>query len=232
MLNFFFSYDEEWGSYNPTVAGYTALSVLLVLILLVCVFISGRKQKKLNTLELTFCSIALALAFVTGTFLKLWRMPMGGSVTLCSMLFISLIGYWYGLRVGLMTAFAYGLLQFVTNPWIISLPQVLFDYIFAFGSLGLSGLFHNAKHGLIKGYLVGVFGRFIFSFLSGFLFFAVSSAEAGAEYGMNMYVYSAVYNGAFLGAEAILTIVILLLPPVSKAMKHVKQLAVKNSQTA
>lgn len=227
MLKTFFTYNEEWGSYDPTTAGYVALSVILVLILLICVFISGKNQKKLQTREMAFCSIALALAFVTGTFIKLFPMPMGGSVTLCSMLFISLIGYWYGLRVGLMTAFAYGMLQFVTNPFIIGIPQVFFDYIFAFGALGLSGLFRDKKNGLLIGYLVGVAGRFLFSFLSGIIFFHDSCVEAGTEYGISATVYSIAYNGAYLGGEALLTVIIILLPPVAKALKQTKQLAVK-----
>lgn len=61
------------------------------------------------------------------------------------MLFLVLIGYWYGLRAGLMTAIAYGFLQLVSDPYIISIPQMLVDYIFAFGALGLSGLFSKSK---------------------------------------------------------------------------------------
>lgn len=228
MLETFFTYDEEWGSYNPTTAGYVALSLLLVLILLVCVLISSRSEKKLKTREMAFCSISLALAFVSGTFLKIFQMPMGGAVTLCSMLFISLIGYWYGLRVGLMTAFAYGMLSFIADPFIIGIPQVFFDYIFAFGSLGLSGLFRNKKHGLILGYITGVIGRFIFSFLSGIMFFQESIIEGGAKYGISATVYSIAYNGSYIGAEALFTIIVILLPPVAKGLRQTKQLATKS----
>lgn len=87
------------------------------------------------------------------------------------MLFLVLIGYWYGLRAGLMTAIAYGFLQLVSDPYIISIPQMLVDYIFAFGALGLSGLFSKSKNGLVKGYIAGVLGRYFFAFLSGMIFF-------------------------------------------------------------
>lgn len=216
---------NDYGGYDLTIAGYTVLSVIMVAIFLLGVFLTNRKQKQLKSKELAFCSLSLAIAFVLGTFVKLFRMPMGGSVTLFSMLFVTLIGYWYGLKTGLMAAIAYGLLQFVTNPWIVSIPQVFFDYIFAYGSLGLSGIFHNKKHGLIIGYLTGVAGRFVFSFLSGIIFFAASSAEAGAEYGMSMYLYSAVYNIAYLGVEALMTVILLLLPPIQKALGQVKILS-------
>lgn len=41
---------------------------------------------------------------------------MGGSVTLFSMLFIVLTGYWFGVRTGITTAVAYGILQLLINP--------------------------------------------------------------------------------------------------------------------
>ena len=41
------------------------------------------------------------------------------------MLFICCIGYWYGLRTGIMTGVAYGLLQLISDPYIISLPQMI-----------------------------------------------------------------------------------------------------------
>lgn len=218
--------DPDYGTYfQPTVAGFTVLAVIMVLVLLIAVMLTANKGAKMKTKDLAFCALAMALAFVTSTFMKLFDMPMGGSVTFFSMLFITLVGYWYGLRTGLMTAISYGLLQLVTDPWIISVPQVLFDYVFAFGALGLSGLFSNSKHGLVKGYLVGIIGRFFFSFLSGVLFFA-SSAEA---YNMSVYVYSICYNGAYIGAEAVMTVVLLCVPAISKALGQVKRLAVDSS---
>ena len=83
-------------------------------------------------------------------------MPFGGSVTLCSSFFIVLIAYWYGPAVGMMAGVAFGLLQFVLGPFIISLPQVLFDYPLAFGALGVAGFFYHRKHGLLIGYIAGM----------------------------------------------------------------------------
>ena len=82
--------------------------------------------------------------------IKLFHLPMGGSITLFSMLFIVLIGYWYGPEVGIMTSVAYGLLQFVIDPVFYSIPQLLVDYPLAFGALGLSGFFHDSKHGPVS----------------------------------------------------------------------------------
>ncbi len=144
----------------------------------------------------------------------------GGSITLCSMLFVCLIGYWYGPRISLTTGLAYGLLQLVTGPYIVFPLQVLVDYPLAFGALGLSGFFWNSKHGLIKGYLVGVLGRYMFAVLSGWLFFGAYAWEGWAPL-----PYSLAYNAAYLVPEAVVTLMLLFLPPVKKAMDQVKQFA-------
>lgn len=172
-----------------------------------------------NTKKLVFSAMSIALGIVT-SYIKVWEMPMGGSVTLLSMLFICLIGYWFGPKYGLVTGIAYGILQFILDPYMVSLPQVLFDYPLAFGALGLSGFFGNKKYGLQIGYIVGVLGRFIFSTLSGVIFFAAYAPE-----GMNPWVYSSLYQGTYLGTEGIITLIIISIPPVAKALSLVKEQA-------
>ncbi len=215
--------DEYGGTiYNLTGLGYGALVALMLLLLILACFLTGGK-KKLPTKQLVFCAAAMALAMVA-SFLKLFKAPMGGSVTLFSMLFICCIGYWYGLRTGIMTGVAYGLLQLISDPYIISLPQMITDYLLAFGALGLSGLFCNKKAGLMKGYIAGVLGRYFFAFLSGLIFFG-SYAEGT---GMSAPVYSLAYNGSYLACEAIITLIVLAIPAVNQAFARVKQMAVSD----
>ena len=169
-----------------------------------------------TTKKLVYSALGIALALVT-SYIKLWEMPMGGSVTLLSMLFICLIGYWYGLKYGLIAGIAFGLLQFVIDPYMISVPQVILDYPLAFGALGLSGLFCDKRFGLQIGYVLGVIGRFVCSTLSGVIFFADYAPE-----GMNPWVYSIAYQGSYLGAELVLTLIIISIPPVVNALTLVK----------
>ncbi len=167
--------------------------------------------------KLIFSAMGIALSMVT-SYIKVWEMPMGGSVTLLSMLFICLIGYWFGPKFGLTAGAAYGILQFIIDPYMLSLPQVLFDYPLAFGALGLSGFFNRRKYGLQLGYIAGVLGRFVFSTLSGVIFFASYAPE-----GMNPWVYSSLYQGTYLGAEGIITLIIISIPPVARALNTVKR---------
>lgn len=169
-----------------------------------------------TTKKLVFSAMAIALATVT-SYIKVFELPMGGSVTLCSMLFISLIGYWFGPKAGILTGIAHGILQFILEPYILSIPQVVIDYFFAFGALGCSGFFRNQKQGLILGYIAAVLGRYFFAVLSGVVFFASAAPES-----MHPLVYSIIYNGSYLGLEAIITIILLTLPPVRQAITKLK----------
>lgn len=223
MSNFFNAVDDGYGGIMYTIQPLGTAAIIIVALLLIVIggAIFGTK-KKIAIRPLAFSGVAIALAIVT-SFLKLLHMPMGGSITLFSMLFIVLIGYWYGVGTGLMAALAYGTLQLLIDPYIISLPQMLLDYIFAFGALGLSGCFSKSKHGLIKGYALGVFGRFVFSTISGVIFFATYMPE----FFNSPILYSVCYNGACIGAEAVLTLIILFIPPVNKGLDYVKTLATK-----
>ncbi len=165
---------------------------------------------------LATCGVCIALAFAL-SFVKLFSMPLGGSVTLCSMLFICIIGYFYGWKYSLSAAFAYGLLQFIQKPEILSVIQVIVDYFLAFTALGLSGFFKNRKYGLYVGFLAGVTGRFIFQSLSGYVFYAEYAPE-----GWNPLLYSIAYNASYIYAEAAITLIILAVPPVKHAIDRVK----------
>ena len=198
-----------------TTAGYV-LTAVAIFILLIIISALANKDKKVSAKQLAFAAVALALATVCSN-IKLFRLPMGGSITLFSMLFVTLIGYWYGSAVGLMAAVAYGLLQMIFGAYVISLPQLLLDYPLAFGALGLSGFFSEKKNGLVIGYLVAITGRFLFSVLSGVVFFGMYAPET-----MSPLVYSVAYNGSIMYGEGILTIILLMIPAVKSAMATVK----------
>lgn len=179
-------------------------------------------MRKFTVKQLVYSAAAIALAAVTSR-LELVHMPMGGSVTLFSMLFVVLAGYWYGPKTGIIAAVAYGLIQFILNPYFYTIPQVLLDYPLAFGALGLSGFFYKKKHGLVLGYIVGLLGRYFFSFLSGMVFFGTYASD----YDMTAPVYSLVYNGSYLLTEGAVTIIIIMMPPVQNALSRVKRMVIE-----
>lgn len=226
MSDFFaFPTVNSWEEnvFQLTAAGIVTVAVLIVLLVAAAVLLKqkSRPAAKIAVRQLVFSGVAMALAIVTSE-IKFARLPFGGSVTLFSMLFIVLIGYWYGAKAGLLTGFAYGLLQFVLDPVFYSPWQLLIDYPLAFGALGLSGFFSNKKHGLLLGYIAGVAGRYLFAVLSGGIFFA-DYAPTQTVGGIIAYTFS--YNATYIVPEAVVTVIILAIPAVKNAFARVKKLA-------
>lgn len=224
MSDFFaFPTVNSWEEnvFQLTTAGIITVIVLMLALILAAILLRPKKERsaKNATKQLVFSGVAMALAIVTSE-IKFARLPMGGSITLFSMLFIVLIGYWYGAKAGLLTGFAYGLLQFVLDPVFYSPLQLLVDYPLAFGALGLSGFFCSKKHGLLIGYIAGVLGRYFFAVLSGVIFFGHYAPE-----GTPALVYSLGYNATYIVPEAVVTLILLTIPAVGKAMKRVKVMA-------
>lgn len=219
-MSMFLIYDAENYEYILQPAGYGLLALLLIgLLLSIRLFGKNESSVPMKTKQLVFCAVSIALATVT-SFIKLASLPFGGSITLFSMLFVSLIGYFYGAKTGLITGVAYGVLQLITGPYIYAPLQVIFDYPLAFGALGLSGFFRHKKHGLVIGYIVGVTGRYLCHVISGYVFFAEFAPE-----GMNPLVYTLGYNLTYILPEMLVTVLILYIPAVYQAVGQVKRQA-------
>lgn len=226
---------DDWGgtTYVPTTLGNVLLIIIITALLIGAILFAkhyaakqntetgdaAKKGGKLTVKQLAFCAMSLALGTLLSE-IKIIDFPWGGSATLLSMLVICLPGYLFGLGAGLMTGVAYGVLQILIDPYILFPLQLVVDYLLAFGALGLSGLFANSKNGLLKGYLVGILGRYVFVVLSGWIFFAEYAWEGWAPL-----PYSLVYNGIYIFAEAAITFVLLAIPAVRKGIGAVKKMA-------
>ena len=206
-----------------TTAGY-ALFVILALAALIAAAVIASKTSgtKMTAKKLAFCAAAIALAFVT-SYIKLFAMPFGGSITLFSMLFIVLVGYWYGAGTGILVGFVYGVLQFLQEPYFLSVLQVMCDYLLAFAALGLGGFFREKKNGLTIAYIIGVIGRGVFASMAGYLFWMEYMPENFPK--SLAAVYPIVYNYSYLLAEAVVTIILINIPAVKKALAYIKKMA-------
>ena len=110
-------------------------------------------NKKTNVLTITGAMLALGVIL---SFIKIFEWPFGGSITLASMVPIVIIGFKYGPRWGVFSAFMYSILQAVlgatttqafagmydpdnVNASMMKIALMAFlDYITAFTVLGLS----------------------------------------------------------------------------------------------
>ena len=229
-MSLFSEFVNDWDelTYVPTTLGKVVLALIIVALIAVALVFARKNAvkdssdknttMKLTIKQLAFCAMCLALATVLSE-IKIFDMPTGGSITLLSMFVIALPGILFGLVPGIV-AVAYGILQLIIDPYVLYPMQLVVDYILAFGALGLSGLFYGKKGAVIKGYIAAVIGRYIFSVISGWIFFGAYAWE-----GWNPLPYSLAYNAAYIFAEAALTVIILAIPPVNKAVWQVIKLA-------
>ena len=165
---------------------------------------------KFSTKIMAEIAVFVALASVL-SYIKIFSLPQGGSVTLASMVPILWLALRRGPKVGLFAATVYGVVQLALGPEGIYYPaQVLLDYPIAFGLLGLAGFFQKRP---FIGVTVGIIGRFVAHFLSGIIFFAIYAGE------MNPVIYSAVYNGGYLLVELVISIYVIYLLRASKVLK-------------
>lgn len=230
MLSKFLSTED--GYYALTQTGYIATVILIIVAVLLTAVLVDKKQDtgKFSAKQLAFSGIALSLGFIMSYIkveIPLWS--MGGSVTLFSMFFICLIGYWYGIRVGLVAAFAYSLLQFIQSggAYMLTPFQVCCDYFFAFTALGVSGFFAQKKNGLLKGYLLAIFLRGLFHTIGGYLYWMEYMPESFPK--SLTVVYPFVYNYSFIIAEGVLTIILISIPAVKKALDSISKMANENN---
>ena len=221
MFNFMVTSDG-----GLTTAGYAIAIIAGIVLFLAAIYFAGKhsEKQKLTTRQLVFCAVAMALAFVT-SYLKIFTLPWGGSVTLCSMLFIVLVANWYGVGTGITVGLAYGILQFIQDPYVLSFFQVCCDYILAFAALGVAGFFAKQNHGLLKGYIAAVIARGAFHALGGYLYWMSYMPENFPK--SLTAVYPIVYNYSYLVAEAIITVIVISIPAVAKALVQVKKAAIQ-----
>ena len=171
------------------------------------------RNKKLEAL--VECSVMIALAFAL-SYVRLWKMPLGGSVTLCSMLPILFIGIKHGVKVGVGSAFVYSLTQLfqgvsegdvsvVSMSFGVFTVCVLFDYVLPFTLLGLSGILGKGGCKPYVASAIAVFLRFLCHFISGVTIWAQWTPE-----GWSSFLYSIAYNGGFLLPDFLICILCMI----------------------
>ncbi|MBE5931367.1 MAG: ECF transporter S component [Lachnospiraceae bacterium] len=222
----FIEWFQEDGYAVLTTAGYVACAVAVLLIVVLATLFSKQKESAKphwKAKKLVFSAVCLALAFIL-SYLQPYKLPWGGSVTLFSMLFVCLIGNWYGLRTGLTVAFTYSILQFLQGggTYILTPLQVCCDYFFAFTALGFAGVFAGKKNGLIKGYLLGIFLRGAFHSLGGYLYWMDYMPDNFPK--SLSAIYPIVYNYSYILIEGVVTVIILCIPAVKSTFNRIKQM--------
>lgn len=169
-----------------------------------------------TTKKITTGALLTALATVMMWVSKLIPAPwlQGGSITIASMVPIISVGIMYGTKWGLCSSLTYALLQMMfgfypppTQTFFYFVLVILLDYVFAFGCLGLSGIFYKLCGGktfsaALSAFIVTLL-RYICHILSGILIWGVYAGE-----GQSVLSYSILYNGSYMIPEIVISTVV------------------------
>ena len=141
------------------------------------------------------------------SYLRLWRMPWGGSVVL-AMVPIVLYAIRWGFARGLFAGFVFGILQFTLDGgFAIGWQSIIGDYLLAYTAVGFAGLCRGKKSAVFTGTLVGGGVRFLVHLVVGATVWAAYMPEE--FFGMTMsspWFYSLLYNLAYMIPNIAVTI--------------------------
>ena len=141
------------------------------------------------------------------SYLRLWRMPWGGSVVL-AMVPIVLYAIRWGVARGLFAGFVFGILQFTLDGgFAIGWQSIIGDYLLAYTAVGFAGLCRGKKSAAFTGTLVGGGVRFLVHLIVGATVWAAYMPEE--FFGMTMsspWFYSLLYNLAYMIPNIAVTI--------------------------
>ena len=177
------------------------------------------------------CAIMLALSVVL-SYIKFWRLPFDGSITLFSMLPVSLMAIKYGWKWGLGTAFCFSWFQILQGgvfSWGLTpgmlIGSLLLDYILAYTVLGFAGIFRKKGYlGMLGGITLVCALRFLLHFLAGIILWAnyEQFVAFGQEWVGRPVLYSICYNGVYMLPETILTVavaaILLKIPQIKRLL--------------
>lgn len=179
--------------------GATGWITIFTLVVLAAIVIGMSVSRKTwNAKSLAFAALSIALSFIL-SYIKIFRMPNSGSVTLASMLPLMLFAASYGVGPGLLAGAAYGLLQYLQGGYFVHPIQFLLDYPIAFALIGLAGLYKYmptawSQWSIYAAMVLGALGR------------CVSATLAGIFYWETAPWASLVYNGAYLVPDTLICI--------------------------
>ena len=191
-----------------------SILIILISIGLFWLYIKDINKAKFTTKEIVVIAMFSAISFIL-YMIQFIKYPQGGGISLFSMLPTMLLSVLCGNTIGITGGLVYGLLKLLNGAYIIHPAQFLLDYILPTMLLGLAGTFGKEKKSkVILGCLFALALSVSMNIISGCVFFGDYAPE-----GMNVFVYSFLYNVSSLGVEGLLSTIIISILPLNRFNK-------------
>ncbi|MDE7296876.1 MAG: energy-coupled thiamine transporter ThiT [Clostridia bacterium] len=211
---------------------YLTTAGLIAAIALAAFFFGKGEKKDFDSKSISYAAVCIAMSFAL-SYLRLWEMPQGGSITPASLLPLMVYSYMFGVRKGVFAGLIYGILQAVQDPWIIHPAQFLLDYPVAFAAIGLSGMFARMKKLERLPQVQFALGAVVASVLR-FAAHVFSGVFAFSEYATldNVWAYSSLYNSFVFVDIAIVIVVGVLVFSSPSIVKQARRFHPKTEKPA
>lgn len=185
---------QEDGQYFQQYQLWITVAIFIVIVVIGILAIVNRKKDTANARAVAMAAICISISFAL-SYVRLFRLPQGGSITMASVALLALYSYMYGVKRGVLAALIYGVLQSLLDPWVVHPIQYLLDYPLAYVMFGLVGVFKgkfkSTQLEIALGFGIAIFLRYLCHFFSGAIWFG----SYGEEFGIiNAWAWGAIYN--------------------------------------
>lgn len=186
----------------------------VISVLIFILYFMDLKKNPITTKQMVVISMMSSISFVL-SLIRFIRYPQGGGITLFYMIPIMILSLLYGRTAGVTGGLILGFLFLIGGSTPIHPIQFLLDYLLGPMALGLACIFgSDKKYKIILGCLFASMLCTFSSFVSGVVFFGEY-----APVGMNVYLYSFIYNYSSSGVEGILSTILMSILPINRFRK-------------
>ena len=208
------------------IVNYVAIGMIALLAVVCLIICIGNRSKKFDTKSIAYAAVCLATSFVL-SFIKVSPVPNGGSITLASWLPVLIYAYAFGVAKGLLVGVIFGILNFISGPYILTPMTFVLDYVLAFAMVGLMGIAPKFSKSLMVNVLAGtalaVFARLIMHLFSGMIYFVEDAIWVDLPT-PNAFVYSLIYQLVYVPGDMLITMIafaVLVKTNVLQTLLHV-----------
>ena len=189
--------------------------IILFMVLLAFLYFKEIRKTKFTTKKIVVIGMFSGISFIL-SMIQFITYPQGGGITLFSMLPVMIVSLLFGKGEGLTAGLVYGVLKLLNGAYVVHPVQLILDYIFANMVLGFAGSFgKDKKSNVVVGCLMASMLSVLCSVLSGVVFFGEFAPE-----GMNVWLYSFLYNFSSVGTEGILCTILITFMPLERIAKQ------------
>lgn len=193
--------------------------ILLTSIILMVLYLRELKNTKLDLRRMMVTAVFVAISFVLYN-IQFVKYPQGGGVSLLSMVPIMVLSLLYGKGLGLTAGMLLGLLKILNGFFVVHPAQFMLDYVLSTMALGLACVFGSKnKVNIFLGCLLAVALSVGTNIVSGVVYFGQYAPE-----GMNVIVYSSIYNLSSAGVEGLLSCILMVFLPIDTLKKALKNI--------